>query len=221
MNSFAEGGSWRYSPFSGMCPFVIAQFWYSGAIMQIMLFGGAFDPPHNGHRRIAELVIQHKLADELWFVPCFQHPFAKHMAPAADRLAMLQLIKLPRTRLCRYEIDQHTVSYSIDTLKNFSSNEPQHKFSWLIGSDAIPSFDQWKDYEELLRKYAVFVYPRAGFPLRSPYLKMQLIDHVPEIDISSTQVRAAIAQGEPIDQLVPTPIAHYIEDHALYNNTHD
>lgn len=189
--------------------------------MKIMLFGGAFDPPHNGHTKIAETIIRKKIVDELWFVPCFQHPFAKDMAPAEDRFKMLQLIKLDRVRVCRYEIDHPVVSYSYDTLQNFSSNEPRDTFSWLIGSDAIPTFDKWKDYEQLLKRYTVYVYPRKGFPLTSQYTSMKLLHDVEEIDVSSSEVRALLKEHKPVSNLIPPRVEEYIRDYSLYNTTHE
>lgn len=185
--------------------------------MQIMLFGGAFDPPHNGHKKIAETIMRKELADELWFVPCFQHPFEKDMAPAEDRFKMLQLIKVDRTRVCRYEIDHPVVSYSFDTLQNFSSNEPRDKFSWLIGSDALPTFHKWKNYEQLLQRYAVYVYPRKGFPLASTYPRMKLLHDVEEINVSSSEVRDLLRHGKPVDHRITPRVENYIRGYSLYN----
>jgi nicotinate-nucleotide adenylyltransferase len=92
--------------------------------MRSILFGGSFDPPHAGHLQIAEHVIANNIADELVFVPCQDHPFDKRMSSSADRVAMLGLLTPPHTSISLYEIEKPGKSYSIETLKYFSKNNP-------------------------------------------------------------------------------------------------
>lgn len=189
--------------------------------MNIILFGGAFDPPHLGHILAAQTVLEKELADEVWFTPCYQHPFDKNMSPAKDRLAMLQLIKLPKTRICRYEIDQQSMSYSIDTLTHFAKAQPNDTFSWMIGSDNLSAFDTWHNYQQLLAKFQVIVYPRKGFPMIIHEHEMTFIHDAKEMSTSSTEVRQRIAAHQSIDDLTTPEIARYIEQHSLYNTSHD
>lgn len=189
--------------------------------MKIILFGGAFDPPHLGHILAAKTVLEKGLADEVWFTPCYQHPFDKNMSAAADRLAMLQLIKLPNTRICRYEIDHHKMSYSFDTLTHFAKAQSNDTFSWMIGSDNLPSFNAWHNYQQLLAKFEVIVYPREGFPMLVSHKQMTFIHDAKEMSTSSTEIRQKLATHQKVDDLTTPEIARYIEQHSLYNTSHD
>ncbi len=182
--------------------------------MHIMLFGGSFDPPHNGHLAVADHVVQANIADKVWFVPCAKHPFAKHLSPTSHRVAMLKVLRAHTITLFEAESDQP--SYSIDTLEHFSSTQPHHSFSWLIGSDQLPSFQKWHRYADLLKRYTVYVYPRTGFPLDHLLPGMTGLHTMPTIDISSTDVRARVKRHQPIDEMVPLAVAQYIQEKKLY-----
>lgn len=184
--------------------------------MHIMLFGGAFDPPHLGHLQVAEAVVSHGQADEVRFVPCAQHPFGKTMTPAADRVAMLKLAGPLKLEL--FEIEQPTTNYSVDTLHHFASTQPEHRFSWLIGSDQLANFTRWHRWQELLEQYRIYVYPRQDFPFDPMLPGMVPLTNLAPIAISSTAIRTLVAQGEPIDHLVPPAVADYITRHHLYAN---
>src|SRR5689334_22148241 len=108
--------------------------------MKICLFGGAFDPPHLGHQRIAAEIIAQNLADEVWFVPVKTHSFGKPMTDPQQRLAMLQLIQLPHTKIETYELEQTGVNYTFNTLEALAKRYPEHEFSWVIGSDNLEKF---------------------------------------------------------------------------------
>ena len=93
--------------------------------MNIVLFGGAFDPPHLGHQHITQSLLDQKIADEVWYVPTKEHPFSKPMTPAKHRLAMLELIVTdPRIKIEEYELDKEGISYSRDTLDFLSQSHP-------------------------------------------------------------------------------------------------
>jgi nicotinate-nucleotide adenylyltransferase len=183
--------------------------------MKVILFGGAFDPPHLGHQSVAQNVLSQKLADELWYVPVRQHSFQKEMSSPADRLAMLQLLLSPGCRIETYELETTGVNYTFNTLDALSAKYPQHQFAWLIGSDNLASFHKWgdahgRDFRQLLATYRFYVYPRAGYPYEPLYDGMIALENMPMVTVSSTQVRAAIMAGLPIDDLVPPAIVRYM-----------
>ena len=182
--------------------------------MHIMLFGGSFDPPHSGHLKVANHIIQAHIADELWFVPCAKHPFAKHLSPTADRLAMLKLLHTHTINL--FEAESHRPNYSIDTLDHFVATQPQNSFSWLIGSDQLPSFPKWHRYTELLQKFKVYVYPRTGFLLDDLLPGMVGLTTLPTIDVSSTEVRTRVKNNQSVHDLVPPEVAQYIQENKRY-----
>lgn len=182
--------------------------------MHIMLFGGAFDPPHNGHLEIATGVVVKKIADEVWFVPCATHPFGKKMSPVQDRIAMLESVGT--LKIETYEAEQKATSFTVETVKHYSQTMPQHSFSWLIGSDQLPGFTRWERWEELLALCKVYVYPRKDHPFDALQPNMMPLRELPEITISSTKIRALVASGEPFEHLVPEAVASYIREKNCY-----
>ncbi len=185
--------------------------------MHIMLFGGSFDPPHMGHHKVAQHVVQSGICDELWFIPCRDHAFNKNMTPSTDRVAMLRLLSVPGTKIELYELEKTGKSYSYETLCYFRQTQPQNTFSWLIGADQLAVFHKWYKYQELLHDFQVYVYPRAGFATDSLQSGMTLLSDLPQIDASSTLVRQKMAAGESIADLVLPGVASYIHQFGLYN----
>ncbi len=190
--------------------------------MKIVLFGGAFDPPHIGHQQITTALLEQGIADEVWYVPAKEHPFSKSMSPAEHRLAMLQLITdNPRVKIETYELEKKGVSYSRDTLDHLSQQYPEHSFSWIIGSDNLPDFHKWEDsqgrgYQNLLANYQFYVYPRKNFPFEPLYDNMVPLQDMAEIEASSTEARQQVRTSQPIDHLVDKAVADYMQEHSLY-----
>lgn len=182
--------------------------------MHIMLFGGAFDPPHNGHLQIVRTILEQQLADDVLFVPCAQHPFGKQMSPAADRLEMLR--RADAGAISTFEIEKTTTSFTIDTLEHFFQAQPEDSYSWLIGSDQLPTFNRWHRWEDILALTEVYVYPRENYPFSNLYPGMVALQSLPVISISSTLVRNLISSNQPISHLVPKAVAQYIYEKKLY-----
>lgn len=188
--------------------------------MRTALFGGSFDPPHKGHAAVAGSLLRAGLADEVWLVPCGSHPFGRDLSPARHRIAMSRLILRPGMSVCTYEADKDEPSYSVDTLDALRAQHPDRVFSWLMGSDQLPAFDEWKDYARMLQTYAVYVYPRRGHPFEPLYDRMTPLVSMPEIDVSSTAVRRSLLDGADPSLLVEPPVEAYIRRHSLYAPQH-
>ena len=186
--------------------------------MHIALFGGAFDPPHHGHQTIAKILIQQKVVDEVWFVPVKKHPFDKYVGEDRHRLAMLEFIVRDEQQLHieTYELDNSTKSYSYSTLQFLQTKFPEHRFSWIIGSDNVASFPQWFEFEKLLKTFTVLVYPRKGSEHVTLLSGMKWIKEVEPIDISSTMIRQKVQRGESIHGLVDPEVERYIREQRLY-----
>jgi len=190
--------------------------------MKIILFGGAFDPPHLGHQQVSQAILDQDIADEVWYVPAKEHPFSKKMSQASHRVAMLELIiNDPRVKIELFELNKTGVSYSRDTLDYLSAKYPEHTFSWVIGSDNLPEFHKWVDskgdnYQDLLKHYRFYVYPRQNFPIEPLYNNMIPLDNVDEVEVSSTTVREKISRGENVQGLVDPAVAVYIDSNQLY-----
>lgn len=199
--------------------------------MRVTLFGAAFDPPHLGHEQIAVSLLERKLTNAVWLVPVKEHPFGKRLAPPADRLAMTRLLgesiskKIAamgnqphhsEVKVETYELYEPGVSYTLRTLNALSDRYPAHQFSFVIGTDNLATFHKWDQYQVLLAKYPVFVYPRHGFSFQPIYQGMKPMKNMQEVRISSTIVREQVNFGMAIKTLVPAEVANYIEAHQLY-----
>ncbi|MDL2228010.1 nicotinate-nucleotide adenylyltransferase [Odoribacter sp. OttesenSCG-928-L07] len=182
----------------------------------IGLFFGSFNPLHNGHIAIAEYFTNNNFVDEIWFVVSPQSPFKQHFTynkdyntqyfiPEETRLEILNKAtrKYPYFKICDIEFSMPKPSYSIDTLKELSKRFPDKKFTLIMGSDQLPDFKLWKDSQEILNNYQIYVYPRSKSDLQYLLPGMKIFENVPLLDISSTQIREKIAKGENIDKLIP------------------
>ncbi|MBU1885607.1 nicotinate (nicotinamide) nucleotide adenylyltransferase [Patescibacteria group bacterium] len=185
--------------------------------MKVALFGGAFDPPHLGHQRVAEEMIKHRVADEVRFVPVKNHAFDKKMSSAEHRLAMCGLITNGQIRVETYELDNTGVSYSHKTLRALSAAEPENEFFWVIGSDNLASFHKWGDYQQLLAEFRIYVYPRQKYSMEPLRKGMVVLSDMPEVAVSSTLVREKIKTGESVIKLADEKIVKYIKENGLYH----
>jgi nicotinate-nucleotide adenylyltransferase len=184
--------------------------------MKITLFGGAFDPPHNGHIRIAEELLNQKIADEVWFLPSGNHAFEKVMQDEEDRETMLSSIIKPQMKLEKFELLQDGTNYTYRTLTSLTQRYPEHTFSFVIGSDNLAKFNQWDEYLKLIEEYTFYVYPRKGYSLSPLQKNMIVLEGVQQVDVSSTDVREKVKAGESISNLVPESVGKYIQEHKLY-----
>ena len=190
--------------------------------MSTALFFGSFNPVHTGHTQLAEYLIDKGIADEVWFVvsPC--NPL-KNQADLLDEYIRLDMLILaiqhqPKFKACDIEFDLPVPSYTIDTLHALSTQYPDKQFTLMIGSDNALVFDQWKNPQQILTEYPVLVYPRRGFDfseVAALYPQMQLLDTL-YFDISSTQIRAALAQKKDVTNWLHPSVLQYITENNLY-----
>lgn len=183
--------------------------------MRIALLGGAFNPPHVGHLMIAQQVLDFTQNDEVWFLPNFEQTPPKPVASAGDRLAMTRLLAPFRTQVSTLEIDNKLDGETIHILPYLPK---EYEFSFIIGSDQLPTFHLWKEWQKLLSSMPFLVFPRYGFPNEPLHAGMKVISDERLIgsNISSTKIRERIARGLSIDQFVPLAVAAYIQEHGLY-----
>ncbi len=188
--------------------------------MNIAIFGAAFDPPHLGHLMVANQVLMQGLADEVWLVPAKSHPFGKQLSLPEHRLAMLTAIQNNSTfatqiHIQTYELDQDQISYTYHTLQAFSQKYPEHKFSFVMGSDNLARFGEWGG-QAVLAQYPFWIYPRTDYALEPLLANMRVMTGVEAVDVSSTQVRQKVESGQSIDNLVLPEVKQYILIHNLY-----
>jgi nicotinate-nucleotide adenylyltransferase len=183
--------------------------------MNIALLGGAFNPPHLGHLMIAQQVLDFTGTDEVWFLPNYGQSPPKPVASVEDRLAMTRLLILPKTKISTIEIDNNLDGETVHLLPFLPK---EHFFSFIIGSDQLPTLHLWLDWEKLLESIPFYVFPRYGYPNEPLYKNMKVISHELLIgsNISSSKIRERVGKGLLIDQFVPQQIADYIKEHNLY-----
>jgi nicotinate-nucleotide adenylyltransferase len=176
--------------------------------MHIALFGGSFNPPHLGHLAVGRDLLTSKKVDEVWVIPSFKHPFGKELASFEDRMAMCHLLfDSLGAKVKMSEVEKkinNTNGWTITTLQYLIDQFPEHQFSWVMGSDLLQATSKWKDFDKIKKLASIISIPRLG------YEKSKLPN------ISSTQVREAVASGKDISSLVSPEVMKYIDEKGLY-----
>ncbi|TFV93593.1 nicotinate-nucleotide adenylyltransferase [Algoriphagus kandeliae] len=187
--------------------------------MNIGLFFGSFNPIHIGHMIIAETIYDRTDLDEVWFVVSPQNPLKKRksLIHEFDRLRMVELAIEDNFHFRASDVEFHMPrpSYTIDTLTYLSEQYPQHQFRIFLGSDNLSQFKKWKNYEQILAHYQVYVYPRPGEKREFDHPAVQWVD-APLLDISATFIRESVQKGYSVKYLLPQKVEEYIQDKKLY-----
>lgn len=211
----------------------------------IGILGGTFNPIHFGHLRAAEELREQLGLDQVRLIPSAipPHKEAPNMAPAPDRLRMVELALMdaPGCAASNIEINRPGPSYSVETLRTLRAElGPDYRLVFLIGFDAFREFASWKEYAAIFALCDVAVMTRPPWPDRlalkdlpiatreafrydkssesfchSSGRRVQLA-RITALDISATAIRSAVAAGRSIRFLVPPAVADYIATHRLY-----
>ena len=176
------------------------------------IFGGSFNPIHQGHISLARQLREKAGLDEVWLMVSPQNPL-KASADLLDDEMRMQMVRLAVEGeegiiACDYEMHLPKPSYTWNTLQALSQDYPDREFVLMIGGDNWDLFDKWYHADDIRENYQIIVYPRRGFKGG--------IEGLDLIDISSTEIRQRIKDGESISQLVPEAVAEYINLHKLY-----
>ena len=192
--------------------------------MKVCLFGGTFDPPHIGHLLIAQTVFEAEKFDKVLFVPANKPPNKKAFSSQATRVEMLKLAVEgnPNFEISDIEIKRGGVSYTIDTIRSIKNelDFKGDKLFYLIGSDCLLDFHNWKDPESILEECQVVVAIRPGFrPSDIPAWILHRIQfaNIPRFEISSTNIRKRWVDNKTIRYMVTLPVWEYIEKQKLYS----
>lgn len=180
------------------------------------IFGGSFNPIHNGHLHLAHCMLERARLDEVWFLVTPQNPWKKQseLMPDDFRLRLAKAAIGEDTRLVAsdYEFHLPKPSYTWNTLQALSADYPDRQFVLLVGGDNWTRFSHWYHSEDILANYEIAVYPREGDDIDAESLPPHVtLVNLPLVNISSTDIRRRMALRQPIDHLVPEAVAKMLE----------
>lgn len=190
---------------------------------KIGLFFGSFNPIHIGHIIIANHLAEHTDMHEIWFVVTPLSPFKekKTLLDNHHRLEMVYraLKKYDKLRESDIEFRLPQPNYTINTLAYLEEKHPNVQFCLIMGEDNLKSFHKWKNYEILLERYPIFVYPRLSQGDALPELAFHKNIHyvkAPIIELSATFIRQEISQKKNVRPLLDSDVWQYIDQMGFY-----
>ena len=181
------------------------------------IFGGSFNPIHNGHLALARLLMEKAGLNEVWLMVSPQNPL-KQAGDLLDDEARLEMVraalkKEPRIIACDYEMNLPKPSYTWNTLQALSHDYPDRQFVLMIGGDNWRLFDRWYHAEDIRRNYQIVVYPRRTADTSAD---TSAVADFPLLNISSTDIRRRIREGKSIRALVPRSVEYLIRKRGYY-----
>ena len=202
---------------------------------RVGVFGGTFDPVHQGHLILAEQAREQARLDEVRFVPSARppHKLDRPLTPFDRRVEMLALALAgnPAFHVDQSEKDRPGPSFTADTLDDFRRRHPDCEFFLLIGSDTLKDLPMWRDPVRVVEAATLLVVARPQSPVVTPEslraaldlpervpLRLQMVE-APLIDIASRDLRDRAAHGRSLRYLVPRAVGCYIEDKHLYRGS--
>ena len=191
--------------------------------MKIGLVGGAFDPPHNGHRFLIETARPY--FDQIWVLPAYDHVYGKKMQKATHRLEMCRLAFVGTDAIINdYEIENQITDGTYALIKRLIADYPQHQFGWVVGLDNANTITRWINYQKLLASIPFTVVLRTGYSdanewyHHDPHQFILAQNLFPTI--SSTQIRQMIKENKK-PTLIVESVYDYIRLHDLYLETEE
>lgn len=199
---------------------------------RVGIMGGTFDPVHHGHLSAASAAAELLGLESVLFAPAAQpwHKRTDHIAPAVDRLAMLELAlaDFPDFAVTTVDLDRGGDTYTIDTLDDldaqFAAAHQAESVQWffITGADALADLQSWRSPEQLLQRATFVGVTRPGHELTVPSVDefgRVILLEIDEKNISSTDIRNRVSRGESLDGLVPAIVADYMHDNGLYRGS--
>ena len=194
---------------------------------KIGLYFGSFNPVHIGHIAIAGYMTEFAGLDQVWFVVSPHNPLKKKETLLADnhRIYMTQLAigDSDRLKVSDIEFKLPIPSYTIDTLTYLREKYPKNEFCLVMGEDNLYTLHKWKNADELVKKYSIFVYPRPDSGKPSSLLLEQILSkadihqvNAPLMDISGTFIRDGIKNRKDMSYFLPEPVWKYIKEMHFY-----
>ena len=177
------------------------------------IFGGSFNPIHNGHLSLAKQLMEKAGLDEVWLMVSPQNPLKESGDLLSDeaRMAMARAAVIGQEGIIASDYEMHLPrpSYTWNTLQALSKDYPEREFVLMIGGDNWQLFDRWYHAEDILKNYRVVIYPRRGAETAGA-VEAELLD------ISSTEIRQRLHEGKSIRGLVPRRVEYIIKNNGYY-----
>jgi nicotinate-nucleotide adenylyltransferase len=188
--------------------------------MKIGLYFGSFNPVHTAHLIIANHVLNETDIEKIWLVVSPQNPF-KEEKSLLNEYHRLHLVKTAiqddnRMKASDIEFNLPKPSYTTSTLAYLKEKNPEHEFCIIMGSDSFQNLHKWKNYEVIVKDYDVYVYIRPGFAINNSINAKLHIVEAPLLQLSATQIRQYIQEGQSIRYLVPENLREEIEKGGYY-----
>lgn len=189
--------------------------------MRIGLFFGSFNPVHIGHMAIANYLVSFSDLDEVWMVVSPQNPLKNksQLLNQNQRLALLNIAigDFLKVKSSNIEFSLTQPSYTINTLVHLTEKYPKHQFALIMGQDNLQNFHKWKNYEEILKDFDIYVYPRLNSTeSRFDHHPKVHLTNAPHIEISSTFIRQAIKEKKDVRFFLPEKVWEEIQAAHLY-----
>ena len=190
-------------------------------MLRIGIFGGTFDPIHNGHLIIAQLAAEEVGLEKVIFIPNKIPPHREE--PFASPDSRYEMVKLsisdnPLFEISDSELKKGERSYSVETIRELKTIYPDKSIFLIIGEDTYHELSTWKDIGKLSEMVTFLVAPRPSFDKKGevlPFLRAKFL-HTPYLEISGSQIRERVRERKSIRYLVPEKVEEYIVSHRLY-----
>lgn len=191
--------------------------------MKVGLYFGTFNPIHVGHLTIANHFAEYSHLDQVWFIVTPHSPFKKKSSLLDDhqRLEMVYLATQDYPKLMQSDIEFNLPqpNYTVNTLIYLEEKYPGHEFSLIMGADNLKSFHKWKNYELILERHDIYIYPRiSNGKVETRFDDHNKIKHIdaPIMELSSTFIRKGIQEGKNVKPMLPEHVWKYLDEMNFY-----
>lgn len=189
-------------------------------MVRVGMLGGTFDPPHNAHLAMAETAMAELSLDRVLFLPAPDPPHKSATTPYETRVELVRLAigARPGLELSRLEEGRTGPSYTVDLLEEYRALHDDELF-FIMGSDSLMELNTWKRPDRIVELATLVVFLRPGYDpvLPAGRDRSLIVLAEPRIDVSSSNIRARIAAGEPVAGLLPEAVHQFILDNSLYS----
>ncbi len=198
---------------------------------RIGIVGGTFDPIHNGHLQLGMQARQEYCLDQVWFMPS-GHPPHKTDHAVTEASMRMEMVRLAIDGqdgffLSDFEIRRPGNTYTAQTLRLLGETYPDCLFYFIIGADSLYDIEKWYHPDQVMNR-AILLVASRGCGCGHPTLDAQIVHlkkkygarigklHLPEMNVSSAEIRDMVSRGAPLDGLLPEPVRTYMKQHRLY-----